>query len=43
MKKYFLEVISGRASISKWDDFVADYNKNGGDAVLKQVREWYKG
>lgn len=42
MKKFYLQVITGGASISGWKDFVADYNKNGGEAVLKQVNQWYK-
>lgn len=42
MKKFYLQVITGGASISGWNDFVADYNKNGGEAVLKQVNQWYK-
>lgn len=42
MKKFYLQVITGGASISGWNDFVADYNKNGGETVLKQVNQWYK-
>ena len=42
MKKFYLQVITGGASVSGWNNFVADYNKNGGEAVLKQVNQWYK-
>lgn len=42
MKTYFLEVISGKKSLNDWEKYVNDYRKNGGDAVLSQVNDWYR-
>lgn len=42
MKKYYLNVIIGTESLSGWDNFVKTYRKNGGDAVIDQVNQWYK-
>ena len=43
MKQYFLGVITGNESLSKWNDFVKNYNANGGAAVLHQIQQWYDG
>jgi putative aldouronate transport system substrate-binding protein len=40
---YFSKVIVGEESISKWDGFVNDYNKNGGTKILQEVAAWYAG
>ncbi|HEY8390508.1 MAG TPA: hypothetical protein VIL26_06130 [Clostridia bacterium] len=41
MKEFFLSVITGEKSISEWNTFVKQYNKNGGSKILEEVNSWY--
>lgn len=36
------KVITGKESIDKYNDFVADWKKRGGDQLVKEATEWYK-
>lgn len=38
---YFTKMISGEFAMTSFADFVRVYNKNGGNAILKQVKAWY--
>ena len=37
----FMQVITGHEDISKFDEFVADWKKLGGDAITQEVNDWY--
>lgn len=38
----YLSMIYGEKPLSYFDEFVALFNKNGGDAITKEVNEWYE-
>lgn len=38
----YAQIIIGAKSLDAFDDYVKEYNKNGGDAIIKQVNEWYQ-
>ncbi len=38
----YSQIIIGTKPVSYFDEYVKEYNKNGGDAIIKQVNEWYK-
>lgn len=40
-KEVFVKIIMGSASIDEFDKFVSDWNKLGGEAMTKEVNEWY--
>lgn len=35
------KVITGKESVDKFDDFVSDWKKRGGDQLIKEATEWY--
>jgi len=37
----YLSIIYGEKPLSYFDEFVAQFYKNGGDAITKEVNEWY--
>ncbi|MBQ9263618.1 MAG: extracellular solute-binding protein [Clostridia bacterium] len=37
----FTKIISGSASVDSFDDFVASWNRLGGEDITKEVNEWY--
>lgn len=37
----YAQIITGGKPLSYFEDYVKEYNKNGGDAILQQVNEWY--
>ena len=39
---YFTKIISGESPSSAFKDFVDDFNRNGGETIVKQVNAWYK-
>lgn len=39
---YFTKMISGESSMSAFNEFVKDFNKNGGKTIVNQVNAWYK-
>lgn len=41
-KEVFIKIIMGEASIDDFDTFVEDYYKLGGEAITKEVNEWYE-
>lgn len=40
-KEVFIKIIMGAAPIDEFDKFVSDWNKLGGEAITKEVNEWY--
>ncbi len=40
--EYASKVITGKESVDKFNDFVADWKKRGGDQLIKEATEWYK-
>jgi putative aldouronate transport system substrate-binding protein len=38
----YLKIISGKAKVSSFDDFVKKWKKNGGDAITKEVIQYEK-
>lgn len=41
-KEVFSKIIMGSASIDEFDKFVADWNKLGGEAIVKEINDWLK-
>lgn len=41
-KEYFAKIITGEYSVDKWDEFVQNYYKQGGELVEKQANEEWK-
>ncbi len=39
----FTKIIVGELPVDAFDDFVAEYNANGGEAMAAEVQEWYAG
>lgn len=37
----FTKIITGSAAPESFDDFVASWNKQGGEAITEEVNEWY--
>lgn len=37
----FTKIISGSASVDSFDEFVASWNKLGGETITQEVNEWY--
>lgn len=37
----FTKIIMGEVTLDEFDKFVADWKKQGGDAIEKEVNEWY--
>jgi putative aldouronate transport system substrate-binding protein len=35
------KVITGKESVDKFNDFVADWKKRGGDQLIKEATDWY--
>jgi putative aldouronate transport system substrate-binding protein len=40
-KEVFVKIIMGQSSIDEFDKFVNDWNKLGGEAITREVNEWY--
>jgi putative aldouronate transport system substrate-binding protein len=40
-KEEFVKIIMGAAPIDEFDKFVSDWNKLGGEAITKEVNDWY--
>lgn len=38
----FTKIIANNQEISKFDEYVSNYNKNGGSTIIEQVNAWYK-
>ncbi|ANY67138.1 hypothetical protein BBD42_12185 [Paenibacillus sp. BIHB 4019] len=38
----YLSIIYGEKPLSYFDEFVAQFYKNGGDVITKEVNDWYK-
>lgn len=38
----FLKIIYGEKPIEYFDEFVKEFNKNGGEQITKEVNEWYQ-
>ncbi|MFC0213644.1 hypothetical protein ACFFK0_14465 [Paenibacillus chartarius] len=38
----YLRIIYGEKPLSSFDEFVVQFNKNGGELITKEVNEWYK-
>ncbi|GAA0137445.1 extracellular solute-binding protein [Paenibacillus sp. YSY-4.3] len=38
----FLQIIYGKKNIDYFDDFVANWNANGGEQITREVNEWYQ-
>lgn len=38
----FVKIIMGEAPVDSFDTFVADWKANGGDAITKEVNQWYE-
>jgi len=38
----YSQIIRGQKPIEYFDEYVKEYNKNGGTAIIDQVNEWYK-
>ncbi|MCU6709139.1 extracellular solute-binding protein [Paenibacillus sp. J5C_2022] len=38
----FIDFITGRKSLAEFDDFIADWKKNGGDKVLEEAQQVYE-
>ncbi len=41
INKVFTQIITGDKAVSYFDEFVKDYDKAGGDKIIKQVNAWY--
>ncbi|MDF2716411.1 MAG: transporter substrate-binding protein [Paenibacillus sp.] len=40
--EFAAKVITGKEPVDKFNDFVADWKKRGGDQLIKETTEWYK-
>lgn len=40
--EFAAKVITGKESVDKFNDFVANWKKQGGDQLIKEATEWYK-
>jgi putative aldouronate transport system substrate-binding protein len=40
-KEEFVKIIMGAAPVDEFDKFVSDWNKLGGEAITREVNEWY--
>lgn len=40
--EYFSKIISGALPIDAFDDFVAEWNSTGGEAITAEVNDWYR-
>lgn len=38
----YAQIIRGDKPLSYFDEYVKEYNKNGGDQIITQVNEWYQ-
>lgn len=38
----YMQIIAGEKPVSYFDEYVVEYNKNGGDKIINQVNLWYK-
>ena len=38
----YAKIIIGTAPISSFEDYVKEYNANGGDVIIEQVNQWYQ-
>lgn len=41
-KEVYMKIITGKADISAFDEYVKEYNKNGGDKIINQINLWYQ-
>ncbi len=41
VNKVFTQIITGEKPVSYFDEFVQEYNQNGGNSVISQVNAWY--
>ncbi|WNQ09558.1 extracellular solute-binding protein [Paenibacillus aurantius] len=39
--EFAAKVVTGKESVDKFNDFVADWKKRGGDQVIKEATDWY--
>jgi putative aldouronate transport system substrate-binding protein len=39
--EFFVRIIYGNGSIDEFDDFVKEWKSVGGDAITKEVNDWY--
>jgi putative aldouronate transport system substrate-binding protein len=37
----FVKIVTGNLPIDAFDKFVADWKKQGGDLITKEVNDWY--
>lgn len=40
-EEYFVKIVIGQLPIDAYDTYVAEWKKNGGDDITKEVNEWY--
>ena len=38
---YFTKMITGKSALTEFTAFAEDYNRNGGETIVKQVNAWY--
>lgn len=38
----FVKIIMGKKSIDEFEQFVTEWNKNGGEQITKEVNDWYR-
>jgi putative aldouronate transport system substrate-binding protein len=41
-RQVYTNIIYGRAPIGSFDQFVQDWLRNGGEAITREVNEWYR-
>jgi putative aldouronate transport system substrate-binding protein len=41
-RQYCSKMVLGELPMSAWDEYVAEWNKRGGEEVTKRATEWYK-
>jgi ABC-type glycerol-3-phosphate transport system substrate-binding protein len=41
-RQYCTKMVLGELPMSAWDEYVAEWNKRGGEEVTKRATEWYK-
>jgi len=41
-KEAYASIVYGKLPLDAFDDFVADWKKNGGDQITKEVNEWFQ-
>jgi putative aldouronate transport system substrate-binding protein len=41
-RQYCSKMVLGELPMSAWDEYVAEWNKRGGDVVTQRATEWYK-